>query len=361
MATLDEALQAQLQEAWQLLERQQADLALLIEQTRLDLDRERASYERVRGKLQALERDLDRYSREELRDLFTAAKVKELRLAHLEAQHSGLEYKRNVLAEEARSLTRFGALLNGDVAAAPTVLPDGGTSGGTTDLGALLMAQEAEHERLAQKLHDEVVQPLHEVVLRIELLKQLIASDPASASAQLEAIPPFATQILRATRRAIFDLRPMSLDDLGLLPTLEQYAQVRAEQDGLAVHLHTEGRPRELPAPVATAVFRIVEAALDNVLRHAEVKDASVALNFGERELVVVVSDAGKGCHLRLVEATAHGGTGLLGMRERARQIGGTVEVDSAPGHGMIVRLSVPLVGPMAIAGGARRRASARP
>ena len=348
MATLDEALHAQLREAWQLLARQQEDLELLIEQTRLELERETASYERARVKIDALYRDLHAYSPEQLRELLEAVNVRELRLANLRAQFDGLEYKRSVLAEEARSLARFGALLNGDVPLPRAVVPDRALASGPTDVGALLLAQERERERLAQKLHDDVVQPLHQIVLQIELLKQLIKLDPSRAVEEMQAIAPFAAQILRDARQAIFELRPMSLDDLGLGPTLERYAQVRREQDGLAVHLHTEGRPREILPPIATAIFRIVEAALDNVVRHAEVRQAMVTLTFGERELVVTVSDAGKGCHLRLVEATAHGGTGLLGMRERARQIGGALHLDSAPGRGMIVRLSVPLLGSLA-------------
>jgi signal transduction histidine kinase len=356
VATLDEALQAQLQESWQLLARQQEDLDLLIEQTRLELERETASYERVRVKIEALYQDLHAYSPERLRELLEAVNVREVRLANLRAEFEGLEYKRSVLADEARSLARFGALLNGDVSIPSPVRRDRPVPGGTSDVGALLLAQETERERLAQRLHDDVVQPLHQIVLQIELLKQLIKTDPARAVAEMQAIPPFATQTLRDARRAIFELRPMSLDDLGLAPTLERYAQVRREQDGLVVHLHTEGRPREISPPIATAIFRIVEAALDNVLRHSEVREATITLNFTERELIVIVSDAGKGCHLRLVQATVHGGTGLLGMRERARQIGAALHLDSAPGRGMTVRLSVPLLSLMAVGAGMRRR-----
>jgi two-component system sensor histidine kinase DegS len=357
VATLDEALQAQLQEAWQVLARQQEDVNLLVDQTRLELERQTASFERVRARLESLDRDLESYTREELRDLFRAAKDRELRLANLRAELDGLEYKRSVLAEEARALTRFGALVNGEDSSLPASvggrLPDPGAS----DLGALLMAQEGERERLAQRLHDEVVQPLHHIALRVELWERLAQTDPVQAAQEVGGMRSLATQLLQDARRAIFELRPMALDDLGLVPTLEQYATIRGEHDRLHVRVHVEGRARQLAPAIATTVFRVVQAALDNVRDHAGVGEATVAVVYGDRELAVVISDAGRGCHLRLAEAAAQGGTGFLGMRERARQVGGALRLDSAPGRGMTVRLSVPLVGPLAIATVGRRPA----
>src|SRR3954447_2912597 len=338
VATLDEALQAQLQEAWHVLAGQQEDVNLLVEQTRQELERQTASFERLRVRLESLDRDLGSYTREELRDLFRATKDRELRLSGLRAELDGLEYKRTVLAEEARALARFGALVDGEEAS----LPDG-TGGlaieaGASDVGAVLVAQEGERERLAQRLHDEVAQPLHHIVLRVELWERLVQTNPTQAAQEVEGMRSLATQLLQDARRAIFELRPMSLDDLGLVPTLEHYALIRAEHDGLQVRVQVEGRARQLAPAISTSVFRIVQAALDNVRDHAGVSEASVTLAFGERALSVVVSDAGRGCHLRLAEAAAQGGTGFLGMRERARQVGGELLRDTAPGQGMAVR-----------------------
>src|SRR3954454_20933134 len=107
--------------AWHILTRQQEDVNLLVEQTRQDLERQTASFERLRVRLESLDRDLGSYTREELRDLFRAAKERELRLSGLRAELDGLEYKRSVLAEEARALAGFGALVDGEEAS----LPDG--------------------------------------------------------------------------------------------------------------------------------------------------------------------------------------------------------------------------------------------
>ena len=215
MATLDDVLQTQLQQAWQEVTRQQQEITLLIEQTRLELERHTSAFEAVRSKLEALDRDLDRYSREELRDLFRAAKEREMRLVGLRGELEGLEYNRSVLAQEARALTRFGALVGGGGVPAGPRPGTGRAATDDSDIGALLLSQEADRGRLAHWLHDRVAQPLHHMVLRVELWQRLQETDPAKAALELEGIRPLATSVLQDARRAIFELRPMSLDDLG--------------------------------------------------------------------------------------------------------------------------------------------------
>jgi two-component system, NarL family, sensor histidine kinase DegS len=352
-------LTAQLEGARQRLAHQQDELEVLVRQTRLQVERETAKFSQVRAKLDTLDRTLDRYSREELRQLFHVAKEREVFLATLNAELEGLEYKRSVLAEEGRALARLASLLDGESApetasvvpfVAPTCEHSPGVAAAaagepalpTGDLGALLLAQEAERSRLALMLHDRVAQPLHNLVLQTEVLPRAFKVDPAAANAELEGLRDTATRVLQDARRVIFELRPMSLDDLGLLPTLDRSVQVRAERDQLTARVRKEGRPRPLSPAAETAVYRIVEAALDNVQEHAGVKEAEVIVTFTEGELLVTVADRGCGCNLLVAQASP-GGNGMLGMRERARQIGGTIEFDTAPGQGMTVRLSVPL------------------
>lgn len=367
MAGQDDQLRAQLEAAWQALARQQRELEALAQQTRLQVERESEKFAQLRAKLETLDRTLDRYSREELRQLFQAAREREVFLVTLSAELEGLEYKRSVLAEEGRTLARLASLLGSDGASAdvaPFALqasvaspvdsapPSGEPPPPGGDLGALLLAQEANRSRWALMLHDRVAQPLHNLVLQTEVLPRAFKADPAAAHEELDGLRVTATRVLQDTRRVIFELRPMSLDDLGLLPTLDRYAQVRAEQDYLATRIRKEGRPQPLSSTVETAIYRIVEAALDNVHDHAGVKEAEIVLAFTDRELLVTVADAGRGCDLRLAQVS-HGGSGILGMRERARQMGGTIDFETAPGRGMTVRLSVPL----AATDGGRRRA----
>jgi two-component system sensor histidine kinase DegS len=363
-----EQLRAELEAARQALARQQHELEVLAQQTRMQVERESDRFAQLRAKLDTLDQTLDRYSREELRQLFHAAKEREVFLATLSAELEGLEYKRATLAEQDRILAGLASLLGGEgssqggAAERFPVQPAAsaghlGASGAVAppvsgNLGALLLAQEADRSRLALMLHDRVAQPLHNLVLQTEVLPRAFKADPAAANAELESLRDTAARVLQETRRVIFALRPMSLDDLGLLPTLDRYVQVRAEDDQVTTRVRKEGRPRTLSPTTETAIYRIVEAALDNVRDHAGVKEAEVVVLFTERELLVTIADAGRGCNLRLAQAS-HGGSGIMGMRERARQIGGAIDFETAPGRGMTVRLSLPLA-----PAGARRQAT---
>jgi two-component system, NarL family, sensor histidine kinase DegS len=360
VAAQNDQLRAELEAAWQALARQQRELEALTQQTRMQVERESEKFAQLRAKLETLDRTLDRYSREELRQLFQAAREREVFLATLSAELEGLEYKRSVLTEEGRTLARLASLVgsegeNGaaaafspepvtaaDLGAAPRVGEPAAPAG---TLAALLLAEEADRSRLALMLHDQVAQPLHNLVLQTEVLPRAFKADPTAAHEELGSLRVTATRALQDARRVIFELRPMSLDDLGLLPTLDRYAQVRAEQDHLTTRIRKEGRPRSLPPTTETAIYRIVQAALDNVYDHAGVKEAEMVLAFTDRELLVTVADAGRGCNLRLAQVP-HAGSGILGMQERARQMGGRIDFDTAPGRGMTVRLMVPLPAP---------------
>jgi two-component system sensor histidine kinase DegS len=351
VAIADEQARSQLTAAQQTLARQQRETELLIEQMRMQVQREDESVGRVRAKLETLEQTLSQYSREELRQLFQAAKDRELRLVRLRAELEGLQFKRTVLADQQRLLARLGASGEGAESGADESVQS--TEG---DLGALLQAQEADSGRLAHWLHDRVAQPLNSLVLQIELWERRRKTDPEQAERELESLRPLAATVLQDARRAIFELRPMSLDDLGLLPTLDRYVQLRSEQEQIVTRIQSRGRVRPLPSVVETAIFRIVGAALDNVRDHSGVTEALVTLAFSDRECTVTIADTGRGCNLRLIGVASQGGTGLIGMRERAHQIGGTIEFKSDPGRGMTVILTVPLVGPVAAAGAGRRR-----
>jgi two-component system sensor histidine kinase DegS len=366
VAEANDQLRAELDAAWQAVARQQRELEALTQQTRMQVERETEKFAQVGAKLDTLDRTLDRYSREELRQLFQAGKEREVFLATLSAELESLKYKQAVLAEEERTLARLAEALSGDDSAQDGFIPFSLRGAGPqhapgeavpaaadpgADVGALLLAQEADRSRLALMLHDRVAQPLHNLVLQTEVLPKALKADPAAASAELESLRGSAGRILQEARRVIFELRPMSLDDLGLAPTLDQHVQLRAQHDQLAARVRKEGRPRPLSPTVETAIYRIIEAALDNVRDHAGVKEAEVALVFGERDLLVTVADAGRGCNLRLAQIS-HAGSGILGMRERARQAGGIIEFDTTPGRGMTVRLTVPLSAAVA---GARR------
>jgi two-component system sensor histidine kinase DegS len=142
-------------------------------------------------------------------------------------------------------------------------------------------------------------------------------------------------------RRVIFDLRPMALDDLGLVPALKRYLTDYQDKHELEVHFLFFGEERRLPLPVEVALFRLIQEALSNVRKHAEVNEAMVKLEIASHVVTVVVKDDGRGFDVR--NATGKGRYGLLGIKERVELFGGELNIKSRMGHGTQVIVSIPL------------------
>jgi signal transduction histidine kinase len=196
----------------------------------------------------------------------------------------------------------------------------------------LLAAGEEERRRIARELHDETAQLLTVVQLSLERVCD-------GRLAEVERARALLTRTQAEIHRIIHDLRPSLLDDLGLPAAVRSYAGQLAEQ-GVEVTLQVEEGLR-LPSDVEIATFRIFQEIVTNVRRHAHAQNVSVELYAAHGRLVVAVEDDGVG-----FDAAAHReGVGLVGMQERAALVGGTVEIDSEPGGGTSVRLTIPLEG----------------
>lgn len=208
-------------------------------------------------------------------------------------------------------------------------------------IGAITSAQEEERLRLARELHDDTIQSVIALKQRVQLAQKTI-KDPASGRAisQLESLAEETIQGLRRMTRA---LRPIYLEDLGLVTALEMLARETGQNHGLQVEFHGEGAEERLAPEVELALYRIAQEALSNVVRHAHATHADLRLEFGEREIVLEVWDHGVGFQVPRVptDFALAGHFGLLGIRERADLIGGRLEVQSAPGQG--TRLAVRL------------------
>jgi signal transduction histidine kinase len=164
--------------------------------------------------------------------------------------------------------------------------------------------------------------------------------EPVSRSSRLTALHELVNRTLEGVRRLSRNLRPAALEDLGLIPAIQAHLTDLAHA-GLKVQLQIDGTPRRLAAPVEDAAFRVVQEALSNVLRHAEVSTAALAVRFNDSTLELTVRDEGTGD----VQAGGVGdaGQGLLSMRDRASAIGADLQIESWPGRGTTVRMSVPL------------------
>jgi signal transduction histidine kinase len=207
----------------------------------------------------------------------------------------------------------------------------------------ILTAQEDERSRIARELHDQIGQALTAVLVGIRRLER--ASEPQPIADRTAELRQITTQALADIRDLAFDMRPSSLDHLGLSATLEQDAARFREQLGVAVHFHSEELDELRLAPkLETAVYRATQDALVNVLQHAQARNVSVLLARTGQELSVIVEDDGVGFDVDAVLAGPVAGRfGLLSMEERVRPFGGRVNVESADIGGTTVFIQVPL------------------
>ncbi len=208
-------------------------------------------------------------------------------------------------------------------------------------LEKLITAHEDERRRIARELHDEAGQALTALILNLEMAEQSSRPVEQQSLARLRGI---AEHTLAELRRMISALRPTILDDLGLGAAIRWYVKEMVEPQGLRVSVNLSGLDVRLPYHVETAVFRIVQEAFTNILKHAHAREARVEAHLRDGQVRVTIADDGRGFEVASVPSPREGrGMGLLGMRERAELLGGSVQVSSRPGTGTIIEAVIPM------------------
>jgi signal transduction histidine kinase len=205
-------------------------------------------------------------------------------------------------------------------------------------LRRVVEAQELERRRLARELHDETGQALTSILLGLKALEER-TDDPASRAAT-EELRELVVSTLQDVRRLAVELRPSALDDFGLVAALERLTASFAEQTGISVDFQTALADERLPEEVETALYRIVQESLTNVVKHARARRVSILLARKAGAVKAVVEDDGQGFD---PAAQTGGGYGLVGMRERLALLGGRLEVESSRGAGTTIAAEVPV------------------
>lgn len=210
-------------------------------------------------------------------------------------------------------------------------------------LSKLVWAQEEERKRVSLEIHDGPAQTLYAALFGLQTYQALLQSDPDNAGEELRGAVQSIKETLAEIRRLIFDLRPMSLDEIGLMTSLRQYAEKFTTRHKIRIDVKTRGEERRLPVSLETALYRIVQEALTNIWKHARATKASVTVTFEARRCGIQIADDGVGFELANVGATDQGEhLGIAGIRERAEMLGGTLRIASVPGAGTTVVVTVP-------------------
>ena len=238
---------------------------------------------------------------------------------------------------------------NGEIIGAIETLEDITERKGAEDnlryyLQEITRAQEEERKRIARELHDDTAQVLASLSRQLD---NFIRKKHGLAPNEVFFLKDLQVQLHRGAQsvhRFIQDLRPSVLDDLGLIPALRSLAKGLQEYDGIGTDLKVLGGERRFSPEVELLLFRIVQEALSNIRRHAQASEARVVMEFAEDRIKVTISDNGRGFELsgRIDDLPRSGKLGLAGMQERARLLGGTIQVQSTLGKGTTLIVKVP-------------------
>ena len=204
--------------------------------------------------------------------------------------------------------------------------------------------QERERQRIAQDMHDGLNQLVIGAKLELKSARErLSADDRAATELSLLRVRDVLDRMERDLKQIIYDLRPPSLDALGLAPSLRGYAERFQQYLGIICEVRVEGEPYRLPADMEIGIYRIMQEALQNVSAHAQAQQVRVVITFSSEAVSMVITDDGQGFDLDFVQKNQVGHLGIMGMQERAESLGSQIAIETAPGRGTQIRLIVPV------------------
>jgi signal transduction histidine kinase len=203
----------------------------------------------------------------------------------------------------------------------------------------LVEVQEMERRYIARELHDETSQALIGLVFALEIIKR-DAGNPEAVSSGIAELDRIIAEILDNLHHLAVDLRPAALDHLGLIPAVRQYIDGISEKHNLPIHLDVPPLTNRLPGDIETALYRIIQEALANIIHHAKATQANVRIEVEDGHVRAYVNDDGVGFNMD--EALASERLGLFGMRERAEMLGGSFTIRSEPGCGTRISMEIP-------------------
>ena len=325
-------LQAELEETQKALR----EVTLMIEQSQGELSKLTQRNAAITTHLQQIQNQIDKLPPQEIRNAYDSALDAQQRLFVMRGQLEKLQ-------SEKSHLERFKSTIE-QVRVSPASGSASASAGGSksplASVEMLVNAQETERQRLSRQMHDGPAQALSNFILQTEIAMRLMDIDAGQARDELNNLKTSAMGTFQKVRNFIFELRPMMLDDLGLVPTVRRYSDAFKEQAGLDISITITGNERRLEPYLEVMLFRAIQELLGNAARHSQAALVKILLDLGEDRVRVSVDDNGKGFDPDSVQQG--NSLGLKLIRERAEMLGGNFEIDSAIGKGARISFAVP-------------------
>ncbi len=326
-------LQAELEETDKALR----EITLMIEQSQGEVAKLSQRNTAITMHLQQVQSQMNKMPPEEIRGVYDSALDAQQRLLVMRGQLEKLQNEKQHLE---RFKSTLGQAINVHGSASAAVASSVGAKSPLASVEMLVNAQETERQRLSRQIHDGPAQALSNFILQTEIAMRLMDVDAAQAREELNNLKTSAMGTFQKVRNFIFELRPMMLDDLGLVPTVRRYADAFKEQAGLDINVTVTGTERRLEPYLEVMLFRAIQELLGNAARHSQGTLVKIMLDMGEDRVRVNVDDNGKGFDPDAIQQS--NSLGLKLIRERAEMLGGSFEVDSNIGKGTRVSFAVP-------------------
>ncbi|QHE53605.1 sensor histidine kinase [Pontibacillus sp. HMF3514] len=306
-----------------------------------------------RMRLSEVSKHFDKYSEAEIREVYEQTHQLQMQLSVKREKEKQLREKRDDLEQRIRRLSQTvdkADALGGKISVVLNYLNDDfkQVSEALEDAREkqafglqIIEAQEEERRRLSREIHDGPAQMLANVMLRSELVDRTFRERGVDeALKEIKDVRKMVRSALYEVRRIIYDLRPMALDDLGLVPTLKKYLATVEEYNSLQIEFSSQGEEKRLDSKYEVALFRLVQEAVQNALKHAEAKTIQVKFELKRNNVNIVVKDDGKGFDTNQKKEKSFG---IVGMKERIEMLDGEISIDSSIGEGTVIMIQVPL------------------
>lgn len=332
------------------LEDVRSNIARIVKGGDLLEDKTRAA----RRRLAEVSKVFDSLSENQVRQAYELANALQVELAENRAEEKQYRQKRDRLQRRLQSLLQtieraehLANRLNITMSYLTSDLEDVGDAIDKTKLKQdyslrIIEAQEEERKRLSREIHDGPAQMMANVLLRSDLIERTYREKgPELAFQEIKSLKEMVRDALTEVRRIIYDLRPMALDDLGLIPTLKKYLETTQDYNkGIKLSFDSNGSEMRLPSNYETAIFRLVQEAITNAVRHGKASEIEVKVEWLKTHVNMIVKDNGTGFDQSIVKSQSFG---LLGMKERIELVNGEFFINSSPGNGTVLMFQIPL------------------
>jgi len=307
-----------------------------------------------RQRLSQVSKYFDKYSESEIREVYEKTHAMQTRLAVLRQEESALRNRRDEIERRLLSLNKTIERAENLVSKISVILPylhDEFRQVNDMIKDAkekqqfslkIIGAQEDERRKISREIHDGPAQMMANILLRSELIERAFRNGSVvKAIEEIKSIRKMIRSSLYEVRRIIYDLRPMALDDLGLIPTIKRYVTTIGEYHNMNIEFTTISQEKRLNSDYEVALFRLIQESLQNAIKHSEATLIKVKLDISEKSITAVISDNGIGFDPQLKRDNSFG---LIGMRERVEMLEGILKINSAINKGTQVYINVPYI-----------------